>query len=106
MEDRRIGTPGVFKRARLKDHMLMAQQYFLSHQGVDPDLVRRSKEKLQRGYERLTGFECKDHGYEWFGASPGHEALTAYGILQFTDMTQVREVDQAMLKRTRAWEDG
>jgi len=103
--ERLIREPcGCFEQTSSTTYPLtMAQQYFLSHQGVDPDLVRRSKEKLQRGYERLTGFECKDHGYEWFGASPGHEALTAYGILQFTDMTQVREVDQAMLKRTRAW---
>lgn len=32
-------------------------------------------------------------GYEWFGQSPGHEALTAFGLLHFTDMRQVRDVD-------------
>ena len=103
--ERLIREPsGCFEQTSSTTYPLtMAQQYFMSHQGVDPDLVRRSKEKLQRGYERLTGFECKDGGYEWFGASPGHEALTAYGVLQFTDMTEVREIDQAMLKRTRAW---
>ena len=42
-------------------------------------------------------------GYEWFGADPGHEALTAYGLLEFTDMAAVRDVDQAMLSRTRAF---
>ena len=30
MEDRRIGTPGVFKRAMFKAHTLTAQQYFFS----------------------------------------------------------------------------
>jgi hypothetical protein len=83
--------------------LVMAQQYFQSHTGVDPDLVRRSGEILTRGYERLVGFECESHGYEWFGGDPGHEALTAYGLLEFTDMAQVRHVDQAMLQRTRAW---
>ena len=103
--ERLIQDPyGCFEQTSSTTYPLtMAQQYFLSHQGVDPDLVRRSKEKLQSGYERLTGFECKDGGYEWFGASPGHEALTAYGILQFSDMLEVREVDAAMLERTRAW---
>ena len=83
--------------------LVMAQQYFLSHTGVDPDLVRRSGEILTRGYERLTGFECESHGYEWFGEDPGHEALTAYGLLEFTDMARVCHVDEAMLQRTRAW---
>lgn len=83
--------------------MTMAQQYFLSHTGVDPKLVEAAREKLERGYQRLVGFECKEKGYEWFGQDPGHEALTAYGLLHFTDMRQVREVDGAMLERTRAW---
>ncbi len=83
--------------------LVMAQQYFLTHTGVDPDLVRRSSEILTRGYERLTSFECEGEGYEWFGQDPGHEALTAYGLLEFTDMREVRQVDEAMLQRTRTW---
>jgi hypothetical protein len=81
----------------------MAQQYFMSHEGVDPRLVERSADILERGYQRLIGFECKTGGYEWFGADPGHDALTAYGLLEFTDMAQVRYVDPAMLDRTRNW---
>lgn len=83
--------------------LVMAQQYFLSHQGVDPSLVERSGEILTKGYERLLGFECASGGYEWFGSDPGHDALTAYGLLEFTDMAQVRHVDPAMLQRTRKW---
>lgn len=83
--------------------MTMAMQYFQSHSGVDAALVRDAREKLDRGYQRLTGFECKKHGYEWFGQDPGHEALTAYGVLQFSDMKKVRPVDEAMLARSRAW---
>ncbi|MDP3505979.1 MAG: MG2 domain-containing protein [Myxococcales bacterium] len=83
--------------------MTMAMQYFQSHPGVDAALVRDAQEKLDRGYKRLTGFECKEKGYEWFGQDPGHEALTAYGILQFTDMKKVRQVDDAMLTRSREW---
>jgi uncharacterized protein YfaS (alpha-2-macroglobulin family) len=83
--------------------LVMAQQYFLTHQGVDPGLIQRSKEMLERGYKRLSGFECKENGYEWFGADPAHEALTAYGLLEFTDMANVWDVDKKMLKRTREW---
>ncbi|MFP6657961.1 MAG: alpha-2-macroglobulin family protein, partial [Pirellulales bacterium] len=83
--------------------LVMAQQYFMSHQGIDPALVERSGKILERGYERLKGFECEGGGYEWFGADPGHEALTAYGLLEFTDMAQVHHVDPKMLERTRDW---
>jgi uncharacterized protein YfaS (alpha-2-macroglobulin family) len=83
--------------------MTMAQQYFQSHSGVDPALVASAKEKLEAGYKRLVGFETPGRGYEWFGENPGHEALTAFGLLHFMDMKQVREVDAAMLERTRSW---
>ncbi len=83
--------------------MTMALQYLHSHTGSDPALVKDAQDKLERGYKRLTGYECKQKGYEWFGEDPGHEALTAYGILQFTDMLKVRQVDAAMLANTKAW---
>jgi len=83
--------------------LVMAQQYFLTHTGIDPTLVEKARTLLENSYKRLTGFETTTKGYEWFGADPGHEALTAYGLMQFTDMAQVRAVDQTMLNRTRTW---
>jgi uncharacterized protein YfaS (alpha-2-macroglobulin family) len=83
--------------------LVMAQQYFLTHTGVDPRLIEQSRTHLDSGYSRLTGFECKQRGYEWFGGDPGHEALTAYGLMEFSDMSQVRTVDPDMLQRTRQW---
>ncbi len=83
--------------------LVMAQQYFLTHTGVDPSLIEQSRTHLDSGYARLTGFECKQRGYEWFGGDPGHEALTAYGLMEFSDMSQVRAVDAGMLQRTRQW---
>ena len=83
--------------------MTMAQQYFQSHSGVDPALVASAREKLEAGYKRLVGFETKEKGYEWFGEAPGHEALSAFGLMHFADMKQVREVDTEMLARTRQW---
>ncbi len=83
--------------------LVMAQQYFTTHANVDPSLIARSREKLDKAYQRLTGFECDKKGFEWFGGDPGHEALTAYGLLQFTDMRSVFEVDTAMIARTRDW---
>ncbi len=65
--------------------------------------IRRAKDLLGRGYARLKGYESKSGGFEWFGSDPGHEALTAFGLMQFYDMAPVFSVDQAMLNRTTAW---
>ncbi|AFM05743.1 large extracellular alpha-helical protein [Bernardetia litoralis DSM 6794] len=59
----------------------------------------------EKGYKRLISFESKDKGYEWFGANPAHEALTAYGLMEFKDMAAVTGnlVDEQMLTRTTNW---
>lgn len=58
---------------------------------------------IERGYKRLIGFETAEHGFEWFGHAPAHEVLTAYGLLEFTDMKAFVDVDGGMLERTRAF---
>ncbi|MFA6558116.1 MAG: hypothetical protein WCT03_16985, partial [Candidatus Obscuribacterales bacterium] len=103
--ERLIQDPcGCFEQTCSTSYPLtMAQQYFLSHTGVDPKLVENSRKKLDTGYKMLVGFWCPDKGYEWFGENPGHEALTAFGLMHFNDMAQVREVDKTMVASTRAW---
>ncbi len=103
--ERMIQEPnGCFEQTSSTSYPLtMAQQYFLSHSGVSPKLIETSRETLDRGYKKLISFWCPDKGYEWFGTNPGHEALTAFGLLHFNDMAQVREVDRDMTTSTRAW---
>ncbi len=65
---------------------------------------------LDAGYRKLAGFECPDtptgtrKGFEWFGqADRPHPALSAYGLLQFADMSRVYPVDPALVARTKAY---
>ncbi|MEM0998639.1 MAG: MG2 domain-containing protein [Bacteroidota bacterium] len=82
----------------------MVMSYMQEQDDIDPELMRRSRALLDKGYKRLTSFECSEKGYEWFGSNPPHEALTAYGLMQFNDYQQVYEgVDKTMVDRTAAW---
>jgi hypothetical protein len=83
--------------------LVMAQQYFMSHSGVSPKKIKKAGILLEEGYKKLVGFESPSKGYEWFGGDPGHEALTAYGLMQFTEMEKIMPVDREMLERTRRW---
>jgi hypothetical protein len=85
----------------------MVMQYLEQHPGTAVALLERSRGLLERGYRKLTGYETRTRGYEWFGGSPGHEALTAYGLVQFADMKRVHgDVDSEMMARTAAWLKG
>jgi TonB-dependent SusC/RagA subfamily outer membrane receptor len=67
----------------------------------NPAIEKKALEYIQHGYQRLIGYETPEKGFEWFGHAPAHEALTAYGLLEFTDMQEFLAVDQKMLERTK-----
>ncbi len=82
---------------------LLILEYLKSTGNLDPQTKKNLKNHLKSGYNRLTGYEVSGGGFDWFGKPPGHEALTAYGILQFTDMKRVFPVDQKMIDRNAKW---
>lgn len=92
-----------YPNALILDYMNQTNQ-------TNPAAAARAKALLDKGYGRLTSFECPDtplstkHGFEWFGkADSQHEALTAYGLLQFKDMARVHPVDPELIRRTQAF---
>lgn len=59
---------------------------------------------IQQGYKMLKGYEIKSGGFEWFGHPPAHEALTAFGLIEFHEMQKVFSgVDPDMIARTKNW---
>ncbi|MBI3893024.1 MAG: A-macroglobulin complement component, partial [Candidatus Wallbacteria bacterium] len=95
---------GCFEQASSSNYPnVMIMQYLKGHRVDDAELLNRTNGLLESGYSRLAGYECKSKGYEWFGGDPGHEALSAYGLMQFVDMSQVYPVDKTMVERTRSW---
>src|SRR5262249_34345663 len=88
---------------------LLILEYLKEMNQANPALAARARELLDQGYRRLITFESLNPplqqraGFEWFGCTaPPHEALTAYGLMQFRDLSRVYDgVDPAMVERTR-----
>jgi alpha-2-macroglobulin-like protein len=56
---------------------VMAHQYFTRNpETINPRMITKSEQLINRGYKKLIGYECKDGGFEWFGHGSGHEGLT------------------------------
>jgi len=96
---------GCFEQTSSSNYPNVMVLDILNKHGLDdPEVRTRALDYIDAGYKRLTGFEVPGGGYEWFGAAPSHPMLTAYGILEFTDMKAVySSVYQTMLDRTATW---
>ncbi len=95
---------GCFEQASSANYPNVLTLSYLDAAGIEaPAVARRARGLLDRGYDKIVGYECSERGYEWFGGDPGHEALTAYGLLEFHDMSAVFDVDRKMIERTREW---
>ena len=56
---------------------------------------------LESGYNKLANYEVKKTGgFEWYGGTPAHEMLTAYGLIYFYEMDKISKiVDHNKVKR-------
>src|SRR5437867_3045072 len=70
---------------------------------LTPEIEIKARKFINAGYQRLLTFEVAGGGFEWFGRDPANICLTAYGILEFTDMARVHPVDEAVIERARKW---
>jgi hypothetical protein len=48
-------------------------------------------------------FEVPGGGFSWFGQAPANKILTAYGLMEFYDMSKVYDVDPKLISRTQEW---
>ncbi len=83
---------------------IMVLQYLQQAGQNDPQIVQKAQGLIRDGYKRLISFETSEQGFEWFGQAPAHEGLTAYGLMEFIEMSKIYDgVDQDMIKRTTDW---
>ncbi|MCE1248318.1 MAG: MG2 domain-containing protein [Firmicutes bacterium] len=77
--------------------------YLKKQKKITPELQMKAEGYINTGYQRLVSFEVQGGGFSWFGNAPANQILTAFGILEFRDMSKVYEVDPNVINRTQAW---
>lgn len=82
---------------------VLALDYLLRTNKSVPQVEAKARQYIHLGYQRLVSFEVDGGGFDWFGNPPANRTLTAYGLLEFTDMARVHDVDPNLIIRTRNW---
>ncbi len=80
---------------------ILVLKYLKETNKSNPAVEERALDLIKKGYKQLAAYETAQDGFEWYGGTPPHEALTAYGLMQFTEMKEVFDgVSEPMLNRT------
>jgi TonB-dependent SusC/RagA subfamily outer membrane receptor len=81
---------------------ILALQFMKQSGQLRHDVEKRALSLIQNGYRRLQAYEIRGGGFEWYGEPPAHVGLTAFGLVEFSEMKKVYTgVDEGTLQRTR-----
>jgi uncharacterized protein YfaS (alpha-2-macroglobulin family) len=82
---------------------VLALDYMKRTKKLTPEIHAKAEGYIANGYQRLLTFEVPGGGFSWFGQAPANKILTAYGLMEFSDMAKVYDVDPNVIKRTQQW---
>jgi uncharacterized protein YfaS (alpha-2-macroglobulin family) len=82
---------------------VLALDYMKRTKKLTPEIHAKAEEYIANGYQRLLTFEVPGGGFSWFGQAPANKILTAYGLMEFNDMSKVSDVDPKLIARTGDW---
>jgi uncharacterized protein YfaS (alpha-2-macroglobulin family) len=82
---------------------VLALDYMKRIKKLTPEVHGKAEAYIANGYQRLLTFEVPGGGFSWFGNAPANKILTAYGLMQFYDMSKVYDMDTRVIARTQQW---
>jgi hypothetical protein len=82
---------------------VLALDYMKRTKKLTPEVHAKAEGFIANGYQRLLTFEVSSGGFSWFGNAPANKILTAYGLMEFSDMSKVHDVDPKLIARTQQW---
>lgn len=82
---------------------ILILDYIRKTDQATPETEMKAEGFISIGYQRLLSFEVPGGGYSWFGNAPANKILTAYGLMEFKDMSRVYEIDENVLTKTKNW---
>jgi len=82
---------------------VLALDYMKRIKRLTPEIHAKAEGFITNGYQRLLTFEVRGGGFSWFGQSPANKILTAYGLMEFGDISKVHDIDRSVIQRTQQW---
>lgn len=75
---------------------------YINKAGKDsPEIRAKAEDYISQGVQRLLTYELEPGGFSYWGHEPIETILTAYGLMEFSEMRDATFVDEDLISRTR-----
>ena len=80
---------------------ILALKYLEEKGIVNEEIKQKALSYISSGYQKLLSYEVQGEagGYSLYGESPAETVLTAYGLMEMTDLKDVYKVDENVVKK-------
>lgn len=82
---------------------ILVLKYLQDNKLSNPEIEHKAYEYIERGFQKILTYEVSgiSGAFSLYGQKPPENILTAYGLMEFTDLSMVYDVDQNLLNRMR-----
>ena len=95
---------GCFEQTSSTTYPNVLVMQYLKVAGLSsPSVEKKALGYIGAGYQRLLSYEVSGGGFSLWGKVPASIILTAFGLMEFSDMSKVRFVDPLLISRTQTW---
>ena len=79
---------------------ILALKYLEDNGIINEEIKTKATSYISSGYQKLLTYEVKGEsgGYSLYGDSPAETVLTAYGLMEISDLREVYNVDDNVIK--------
>ena len=80
---------------------ILALKYLEDNGIVNEEIKQKALSYISSGYQKLLTYEVKGEsgGYSLYGHAPSETVLTAYGLMEMSDLSKVYNVDESVIKK-------
>ena len=84
---------------------ILTLKYLQDNGIVNEELKDKAIKYITTGYQKILTYEVPGEkgGYSLYGSSPAETVLTAYGLMELTDLKEVYNVDENVLKNMESF---
>ncbi|MBP7175743.1 MAG: hypothetical protein KBA53_05940 [Thermoclostridium sp.] len=84
---------------------ILVLKYLQDNKLSNPEIEQMAYDYIEKGFQKILTYEVRgmSGAFSLYGDPPAENILTAYGLMEFTDLSRVYDVDQGLLERMKEY---